>query len=273
VADADGWARLQQAEEDEREPARKKPARRRVLTAVVILVVAVLVVVGGAFLAEYLTRGVAEDAAAGIVESNLPSNVEGTVDVDIAGDWVLLQLLSGRMDEVTLSSNDLRFDGIPVEKITVAALGVPIDLKAAVDDIDATVTLDQPALNELITLPDNDAEIALGDGAVGYESSTTVFGVPIGYAVTASLTPDGTDVLVTPQSAEVTSAVGNLDLSGIVDRVVGSEPLRVCLADKLPVGVSISDIEVHDGVATLSLAASDFTLSRSSLRSTGECPA
>jgi hypothetical protein len=269
VSDADGWARLQEAA-SEGEPVRKP--RSRALTVVVVLVVAVLVV-GGAFLAEYITRGVAEDAVAVAVESNLPSNVEGTVDVDIAGDWVLLQLFSGRMDEVTLSSNDIRFDGIPVEKLTVTASGVPIDLKAAVESIDATLTLDQPVVNGLLTLPGNDPEATLGDGTVGYEDSTTVFGIPLGYRVTASLAPDGTDVLVTAEGAEVTTVSGDVDLSGIVDRIVGSEPVRICLADKLPVGVSISAIEVGDGVATLSLTASDFTLSGKALRSMGECPA
>jgi len=269
---ADGWAQLQRDSEFHGGPVRK-PARRRLLTAVVILVVAALVVVGGAFLAESITRGVVEDTVAGAVQSNFPANVDGTVDVDIAGDWVLLQLFSGRMDQVTLTSDDLLLDGIPVEKMTVTASGVPIDLKATVNDIDATVTLDEPALNELLTLPNNDATIGLGDGTVGYEGSTTVFGVPIGYQVTASLSPDGTDVLVTPQGAELTSALGAVDLSGVVDRVVGSEPVRICLADKLPVGVSISGIVVRNGLATLTLAASDFTLSGKSLRSKGECPA
>jgi hypothetical protein len=271
VSDADGWAQLQSGS-SEREPVRK-PARRRALTALIVLVVAALVVVGGAFLAEYITRGVAEDAVAVAVESNLPSNVDGTVDVDIAGDWVLLQLISGRMDEVTLSSDDASVDGIPVEKVTLTASGVPIDLKSAVDDIDATLSLDQPALNELLTLPGNDPQLVLGDGTVGYEDSMTVFGVPIGYLATASLLPDGADVLLTTQGAELTSTVGNLDVSGLLDRIVGSEPLRICVADRLPAGVTISTIEVRDGVANLSLAASDFTLSASSLRSTGECTA
>lgn len=272
MSDLGGWEELQRAAASADEPPRK-PVRRRVITTIVVLVVAALVIVGGAFLAESITRGVAEDAIAVAVESNLPSNVDGSVDVDIAGDWVLLQLFSGRMDEVTLSSDNVRFDGIPVDNLVVTASGVPIDLKAAVTAIDATVTLDEAALNELLTLPGNDAAVSLGDGAVGYEDSTTVFGVTVGYRVTASLTPDGTDVLLTAQGAEVTSGLGNVDVSGLVDRVVGSEPVRVCLADKLPVGVTISAIDVRDGVAALSFAASDFTLSGKALRSRGECPA
>lgn len=269
---ADGWAQLQSGAASA-PPPRKRP-RRRLVTAVTVLVVAALVVVGGAFLAESITRGVTEDAVAAAVVSNLPPNVDATVDVDIAGDWVLLQLLSGRMDEVTLSSGEVIFDGVPLEDVTVTASGVPLDLTAAVSAIDATVSLREPALNELLTLPGNDPVVSLGDDSVGYADATTVFGtVSIGYLVTASLTPDGTDVLLTPQGAEVTTAVGNLDVSGIVDRIVGSDPVRVCLADKLPVGVSISAIEVRNGVAELSLAASDFVLSGESFRETGECPA
>lgn len=272
MGDSDGWSRLRQGAASPSERTRL-PVRRRVLTAVIILVVATLVVVGGAYLAEYITRGVAEDAVAAAVESNLPSNVDGTVDVDIAGDWVLLQLIAGRMENVTLTSDDVTFDGIPVENLAVTASGVPLDLAAAVETIDATVSLDSATLNQLLTLPGNDPEISLGDGTVGYDDTTTVFGIPIGYAVTAALAPDGTDLLITPQSSELTTEMGNIDVSGLVDRIVGAEPVRICLADSLPVGVSISAIEVRDGIADLSLAASDFTLAPSSFRTTGECPA
>lgn len=269
--EADGWAQLSQESDDEREP-RRASAGRRWLTALIILVVALLVVVGGAFLAESVARGFTEDAVAAAVEANLPSNVEASVDVDIAGDWVILQLLSGRMQDVTITSDDAVFEGIPVDRVTVTASGVPIDLKSAVDSIDATATLDQAALNELLTLPGNDPELVLGEGTVGYEDSTTVFGFSVGYLITAALAPDGTDVLLTSEGAEVTSSAGSLDVSGIVDRLRGSEPVRVCVADRLPVGVTISGIDVAGGQAALSLAASDFTLSGSSLRSTGECP-
>lgn len=268
---ADGWDELQRGAAAG-SPA-KKPAGRRVLTALVILIVAAIVVIAGAFLAETVTRGIAEDSVAAAAEASLPSNVEGTVDVDIAGDWVLLQLLSGRMDTVTLTSPNARFDGIPVENVAVTASGVPLDLKSAIDDIAATATLDQPALNELLTLPGNDPELVLTDDAVGYEDSTTFFGIPVGYRVTASLLPDGTDVLLTTQSAEVTTVIGDLDLSGLVEQLVGSEPIRICVAEKLPEGVTISGIDVQNGRATLDLSASDFILSGQALRTTGECPA
>lgn len=266
---ADGWAQLR-AGAGSRQPVRHS-AGRRWATAIIILLVAALVVVGGAFLAESLARGITEDAVEDAVESNLPDNVDATVDADVAGDWVIVQLLSGRMAEVTISSDDARFEGMPVDQVTVTASGVPVDLKSPVDAIKAAATLDEAALNELLTLPGNDPDLSLGDGTVSYDDMATVFGFDIGFLITASLTPDGTDVLVTSEEAQITSSAGVVDVSTILDRLLGSEPLRVCLADRLPDGVTISGIDVQGGAATLSLAAKDFTLSESALRSTGEC--
>ena len=271
MAATDGWSTLSQAAGSERGPV-KRSAGRRWLTALIVLVVAAGVVIAGAFLAESVARGFTEDAVKAAVEANMPSNVDGTVDVDIAGEWVILQILSGQMDEITISSDDLAVDGIPVDNVTVTASGVPIDLKSPVDGLTATAALDQAALNELLTLPGNDPELVLGDGDVTYEDSATVFGFEVGYRVTATLVPDGTDVLLTPESAELTSSIGSVDASRVLDLIVGDEPVRVCAADKLPEGVTISGISIVEGTGALSLSASDFTLSGQALRARGECP-
>lgn len=267
----DGWAQLSSAAEVDREPARR-PAGRRWLTALTVTLVAVLVLAGAVFLAESVARGFTEDAVAAAVEANLPAGVEGTVDADVAGTWVIPQLLSGRMEEVTITSENVTFDGLPVDRLEVRASGVPIDLKSAVDSIEATATLNQDAVNELLTMPGNDPELVLGDGAVTYADSTTVFGFDVGYNVTATLDPEGTDVLLTQEGAELTSSAGDVDAGRILDRVIGDKPLRLCAAEKLPLGVTISRILVTEGRGTLSLAANDFELSGTSLRSRGECP-
>lgn len=267
----DGWAQLSSAAEVDREPTRR-PAGRRWITVVTVTLVAVLVLVGAAFLAESVARGFTEDAVAAAVEANLPDGVEGTVDADVAGDWVILQLLSGRMDEVTITSDDVSFDDLPIDRLEVRASGVPIDLKTAVDSIEATATLNQDAVNELLTMPGNDPELVLGDGQVTYGDSTTVFGFDVGYNVTATLEPEGTDVLLTQEGGEVTSSAGDVDAGWLLDRVLADNPLRLCAAEKLPLGVTISRILVTEGNGTLSLAANDFELTGPSLRSRGECP-
>ncbi len=273
-SDVDGWETLSQRATlvEGSEPPRRKKRGRGLIVTIVILIVAIALAIGALFLAEGVTKGVATDAIAVAVETSLPASVDADVDVDIAGEWVLFQIFTGRLDRVTLTSDGAMVDGTPAD-FTVIATEVPLDLKLPVGEIDATVSLSPAAINDLLTLPGNDPEVALGDGIVSYADSTTIFGFTLGYLVDASLTPAETDVLATPVAATVTSDVGSFDVSPVIERILGSEPLRICVADRLPVGVTISGIEITPDRATLSLAASDFTLNGESLRDRGTCPA
>ncbi|MCP2031796.1 hypothetical protein L1277_001894 [Okibacterium sp. HSC-33S16] len=273
LADTDGWEALrrQAALVESSEPPRKRRRVRGWIVGLIILVAAVALVIGGLFLAENVTKGIATDAIAVAVKSSLPASVDASVDVDIAGDWVLFQIFTGKLDQVTLSSDDAMVDGSPAQ-FTLVASQVPLDLKQPVGNIDATVSLGPGAINGLLTLPGNDPEVALGDNVVSYADSATVLGFTLGYLVNATLSPDGTDVLATPVAANVTSDVGSLDVSGVIDRILGAQPVRICVADRLPVGVTIAGIDVTLETATLALTARDFTLNGESLGKRGSCP-
>ncbi|GGF01802.1 LmeA family phospholipid-binding protein [Mycetocola zhadangensis] len=273
LSETDGWETLsrQAAIGDSSEPPRKRKRVRGWIIAVVILLVGAALVIGGLFLAENVTKGIATDAIAVAVEASLPATVDADVDVDIAGDWVLFQIFTGKLEQVTLSSDDAMVDGSPAV-FELIATQVPLDLKQPVGNIDATVSLGPGSINELLTLPGNDPEVALGDDIVSYADSASVLGFTIGYSVNATLTPAGTDVLAAPVAANVTSDVGSLDVSGVIERILGAEPVPICVADRLPLGVTISGIDVTPEAATLSLAASDFTLNGESLRNRGTCP-
>lgn len=273
TSDVDGWETLSQRATfvGNSEPARKKKRGRGWIVTIVILLTAIALAIGALFLAEGVTKGIATDAIAVAVETSLPASVDAEVDVDIAGEWVLFQIFSGRLDRVTLTSNDAMVDGSPAD-FTLVATDVPLDLKLPVGNIDASVSLGPGSINELLTLPGNDPEVALGDGTVSYADSASVLGFTLGYLVNASLTPAGTDVLATPLDASVTSDVGSLDVSGVIERILGAQPVVICVADRLPVGVTIAGIDVTPERVTLELTASDFTLNGESLRDRGTCP-
>jgi hypothetical protein len=273
LSETDGWEALsrQAALVGGSERPRKRKRLRGWIVALVIVLLAAALVVGGLFLAESITKGVATDAIAVAVESSLPATVDATVDVDIAGDWVLFQIFTGALDQVTLTSDDAMVDGSPAD-FQLVVTQVPLDLKQPVGNIDATVSLGPGSINELLTLPGNDPEVALGEDTVSYADSATVLGFTIGYLVNATLSPEGTDVLATPIAASVTSDVGSLDVSSVIERILGAQPVRICVADRLPVGVTISKIDVTPEAATLALTASDFTLNGESLRARGTCP-
>lgn len=273
ISETDGWEALrrQAAFVESSEPPRKRKRARGSIVTLVILLIAAGLVIGGLFLAESVTKGIATDAIAVAVETSLPASVDADVDVDIAGDWVLFQIFTGRLDRVTLTSDDAMVDGSPAN-FKLIATGVPLDLKQPVGNVDATVSLGPGSINELLTLPGNDPEVALGDDTVSYADSASVLGFTLGYLVNATLSPNGTDVLATPVAATVTSDVGSLDVSGVIERILGAQPVRICLADRLPVGVTVSGIDLAPETATLSLTARDFTLNGESLRKRGTCP-
>ncbi|MBF4573810.1 DUF2993 domain-containing protein [Herbiconiux sp. VKM Ac-1786] len=249
-------------------PAESAPARRRhrrwpwVLLAVLVLLAVALVVADIAF------RAYAQNEAASQIERQLPENVEGDVDVSIAGFSFLAQVAAGRLGEVTLDAPALTVSGIPIAAHVVAT-GVPTDLTQPVEDISATVSLEQSAVDAVVTLP-GDAQLALGDGDVSYEGSVDVLGLSVGYRVTGQVSASGTDVVITPQNAELTQGGNSLDLGGLLQGVAG-DPITVCVASYLPQGVAVDSLDVAGGGATATLSARDFVVDDESLRTLGTC--
>ncbi|GLK18379.1 DUF2993 domain-containing protein [Herbiconiux flava] len=249
-------------------PAETAPAPRRhrrwpwVLVAVLVLLAVALVVADIAF------RAYAEGEAATQIEEQLPENVDGDVDVSIAGFSFLAQVAAGRLGEVTLDAPALTVSGIPIAAHVVAT-GVPTDLTKPVEDIRASISLDQSAVDAVVTLP-GDAQLALGDGDVSYEGSVEVLGLSVGYRVTGQVSASGTDVVITPQDAELTQGGNSLDLGGLLEGVAG-QPITVCVASYLPQGVTVDSLDVADGGATATASARDFVVDEQSLRTLGTC--
>ncbi|MCS5715064.1 DUF2993 domain-containing protein [Herbiconiux sp. CPCC 205716] len=247
------------------EPAPAPRHRRRwpwVLVGVVVLLAVLVVVADVAF------RAYAENEAATQIEQQLPENVDGDVDVSIAGFSFLTQVAAGRLGEVTLDAPALSVSGIPIAAHVVAT-GVPTDLTKPVDDVRASVSLDQSAVDAVVTLP-GDATLALGDGDVSYEGSVDVLGLTVGYRVTGQVSASGTDVVITPQGAELTRGDSALDLGGLLEGVAG-DPVTVCVAQYLPQGVTVDSLDIASGGATATVSARDFVVDEQSLRTLGTC--
>ena len=149
--------------------------------------------------------------------------------------------------------------------------GVPADLTKPVSDLAGTITISQSSINSLLRLPGATGDLTLGEGTIKYDGTTQVLGLSIGYTVTVVPTADGESILLKPTKAEVTTGGGNLDLSRLLGTVVGSKPLSVCVAQYLPKGVTVDDVTVKPGAATIHLAAHDLVLSQETLATKGSC--
>ncbi|AMB57948.1 LmeA family phospholipid-binding protein [Microterricola viridarii] len=243
---------------------------RRPLVILLSVVIGIAVLVGLFFVVDAIARGVAERRVAEEIVAQLPQNVVASPTVQIGGTSIIMQYLGGSFDDITVSAPDAVIDGIPAD-VTVHASGFPVDSTQPVDTLSATATLDQAALNSLIERSAPNSAVQLDQGQLSYAAEASFFGFTIGYRVTGTLQAAGDHVLVTPTGAEITSGAGNLDLSRLVDLIVGSDPISVCTATYLPVGVDVTSIDVAPGSATVRVEAHDIVLDESTLSTLGSC--
>jgi hypothetical protein len=239
----------------------------RVWTTIVVIVVAV-----GALLvvADIVVRNMAQERFSEQIRSNLPEGVDGEVDVTIGGFSVIAQYLAGTMDRVELSAPALTVNGAPIA-VDVVGEGVPVDLAAPVRSMSAVIEADQDAINRLIAIPDVEGDVTLGEGVVSYADTIEVFGLRLGYSVTAHPTAAGDTVLLQPENVQVDAGGGGIDVSGMADRMLGDDPIAVCVAQYLPEGVEVNGIEIAAGTATVRLEAQGIMLDEASLATTGSC--
>jgi hypothetical protein len=246
---------------------RERRPRRRGIGVVIALVVVVLAVV--LVVADILLRSYAEDRAAAEIGSSLPDTVEGGIDVEIGGISFLQQYLTGTFDRVSLDAPDLTVGGVPVEAHVVAT-GVPSDLAAPVNDVTATLTLDQDAVNSVITVPGS-ATLTLGEQSVGYDGSISFLGLELDYLVTAAVSVSADSIVLSPRDATVTSGSTVVDASDVLGAIL-DESIPLCVANYLPQGAELTNLAIEPGSATVTLEASGLMIDEAGLRTVGTCP-
>jgi hypothetical protein len=252
-------------------PVEKNPSRGRrwvigLVVAIVLVVLGIVALIAG----DTIARNIAEDVVKTQVEQRLPETVEADVDVSIEGDWVIAQLFSGRMERVVLSDDSAVVDGVEMG-VEITATDVPTDIEEPVGHVDAVATLGEDALNAFVTMPGNDPTLLFGDGTLSYEDSTAFLGIQLSYLVSVIPEAAGTSLVFTPDSAEVTSDFGSVDVSGLLDRIVGDSPVTVCVANYLPEGAQLTGLDVAPESAELTLGLSNVVLSGDLLESRGSC--
>lgn len=245
--------------------SRRRAGRGWLIAGIVALVLVAIVVV-----ADLVVRSVAQNVVAQEVERRLPAGVTGEVTASIGGASVLAQLISGTAERVELSAPELVVQGTPID-VDVVATDVPLDLTQPVGRVAAEVRLDQAAVDAVMRAQGGIGDLTLGDGVVGYTGSTEILGLPVEYRATAEPEAAGDRVLLRPVAAEVTAGGASLDLSAAVDAVLGGDPVVLCVADRLPQGVSLQSIEVGAGAAVVRLGATGIVLDEATLSRTGSC--
>lgn len=236
------------------------------------LVAALAVVVAAALLvvADLIVRGVTEERVASGIESSLPEGVEGEVHASLGGFSAIWQLMTGRLERLDLSAPELEVQGEPVA-VEVSAVGVPTAAGGTVERATGDISLGAASLDALVPTPEGIGSFELGDGVVSFGGSARFFGREFGYTVTATPTAAGDRVLLSPESVELGMDGDTIDLGGTVDRLLGGDPIPVCVAQYLPEGVEVNGVEISPDAVSIRLEASRIALDAASLETTGSC--
>lgn len=250
------------------------PRRRRVWPWIVALVVLVVLGVVVFFVAEAIARDVVERTAKTEIAERLALPADQEVDVEIPG-LVIPQLLGGSLNEVTVSSDDVavgEFEG----DVTVTATDVPIQQGADIGGATATVTLDEAQLQSLLAQVDRfpSETVGLASPNVTITFELEVFGLsfPIGVALAPSVS-DGALVLA-PASFDLAGA--SIDAAAISERFgpiadVVLQDWTICLAEYLPAGVTLSDVEVSGDSIVVNADIDGAIVTDPALQANGTC--
>ena len=250
-------------------PGRRR--RRRGRTAAIVLVGLLVLLVVAFFAADAALRAYAEDRVENEIRDRLPSTVEGDVEVRLGGAPVILQYLSGSFDRVDLDGQDLTIGGVPIEAGAVAT-GVPVDPSQPIERFAGTVSLTEDALNSLSAESSNlPANIRIGDGTLTYASSFRLLGFDVRYDITAEPRIEGDTVVLTPTDATLTSAPGSLDIGEVLGDNLASLAIPVCVAQLLPEGFTLTDLELRSGELAATVESTTLTLSEERPVTLGSC--
>ncbi|MEB4615611.1 LmeA family phospholipid-binding protein [Leucobacter sp. M11] len=261
---------------DGQQPARKKSRWGRRLT--IVLVVLALLLGIGAVIAEFTLRQTVPEVMESAARKQLSLSADHEVEATVGGTSVLWQTLTGGYRDVTLRVPDAPLGDLRGE-ISLRAYRVPLNpttgpLTAATGSVTLTPEQLQPLLSSAtVGLA---GEVSLEDGEMQIKSSIPLFGaqVPLELGVTLAASPEG-NVLITPSRAkagglEITSEQLSEGPAQMLAPLL--EPREVCILDRLPVGLTLTDIDItSSGKAVASFAADPKIVLDAAMREKGTC--
>lgn len=256
----------------ETEPA---PRSRRRWPWVVTLLIVVALILGAAVGAEALARGAVKAGVRQLILTQLELPADQPVDVEVPG-LVLPQLLSGRLNEISVASPDVAFGPVSGD-VVVNLTDVPVSADAAAGPGSATVRLDEAQLQALLGTIDGFPADSVGIAAPNVTITTelSVFGasVPLGVALQPGAA--GGNLTLAPAafqlgSADVTAEALRSQFGGLADTVL--REWSVCIAEHLPAALTLTSAAAEGDSVVATFDIDGAVVIDPDLRQPGACP-
>lgn len=193
--------------------------------------------------------------------------VNGAVEVDVGGFPILLDVLRGRLDDVTATVHDQRFDDLLLTTVGVRLEDLRAQgsifgsgpLTVAARRTSLIAETDARAINQFLDRRGERARVVLLEGEVQVTAKRSVLGIPRTFVATGPIRIDGSQIVFRPR--EVTW--DGPTFPGAEAFAREATTLREELP-RLPGDVKIEDVAVGGGVIrfTGSAGARRFTVRR-----------
>jgi len=254
-----------------REPRRRRSAWPWIISIVIVVGLAVL----AWFVAEWIARGLVERTIREQIITNLALPADQPIDVAVAGP-VIPQLIVGRLDDVTATSDDVTVGSLTGD-VTISAQGVATRGDAAADAATASVQLDADQLQTMLAgvddFPIDTVELDQPDIVMSTELQLLGIVIPI----TVSLTPAASegDIVLTPSALQLPN--GEVTADGLRDQFgsLADPVLRnwtVCIAEYIPAGLTLTSIAVDGDQLVADFDVDAHIVDDPALQADGTCP-
>lgn len=239
-----------------------------------VLLIIVVILAGLVVAAEFLARAILPGVVRSLVidQLDLPSDQQ----LDVEAEGILLpQLIGGTLDSLHLSTDAITLEGI-TGAVDVTANGIPLrggDLAGAA----GTIRIDQDQFTTLLATTDLPVDsVTLEEPDATVSGSVTVLGLDVPISLTLTPGVAEGDLELTPvrltvggieiDAAEVGSSLGSLGANL-------TQPQRVCIADQLPAGLTLTGLAIDGTEAVIDIDVNGAIVTDQSLLEKGTCPA
>ncbi|CAN5319210.1 hypothetical protein BH11ACT3_BH11ACT3_03470 [soil metagenome] len=253
------------------------PKKKRRIWPWVTLVVVLVVLVVGFFVADNLAKQYARDYIKDRLVAVLHIDPKTPVKVTIGSGSVLLQALSGHLNEVDATADRVTF-GTLTGSATLHAENMPLDANAPVEKLDLTFSVDEKDLSVLATnLSGLDLDsITLAAPDIVAATSFTLFGfsIPIDIGLTPS-TATG-QIVFTPSSITVNGQTFSAQqltenpLFGSFARTLLQQQ-SYCVAELFPTALTVTDVDVVKKNLVVKINGDGIVLGSPDLATMGTC--
>jgi len=249
-------------------------APRRGRRWIAVLIVVIVLLAAAVVAAEFIARSVVTSTVRSLVVQNIGLPDDQDVDVQVPG-ILLPQLIAGRLDEVTVSSDDVALGPITGD-VRAEMRGVPVAGGAAAENGTASVRLDEAQVRALLAqipdFPSGTVTLAAPDLTFTNELSLFGVGIPVGVSV-APGAAEG-ELTLTPSAFELGGNLIDADalraqFGGVAEALLGTRSL--CIADRLPTALTLTAATVQEQNLVAAFDIDGGVLDDPALQADGSC--